>query len=579
MRPFVKCRALTALGLPSLMLALVLGSPKSAPAQPICPFTFNPVEPLRLVLRAPVHDEANRLHEVRQAIGQLQDLTNLMQALSLKEWRDLDVDGRIAAIDRQLRAVVLQTFMQEIREVFKHGSPQSQVIGLDYLAQMAATTRGIGTRDGMGRLFSTDVVNLIHQGDPQVREAAVRALGQINSDPAEAAPILRDLLGSPQPSEHITATRALLDLIEKIIWLVDQGNNPAEVWVPSEDVLQVALTVVAIAGEGLHDEHNQVRLGCAMALGRAAHAWSRLIAIRMNLDETSNSPSGEKTRDEVRRLLHLFKEEGPALAATLEDPDPQVRFRSRQALEEIAHLRLRLLQRETGVTESSGNPSKFAGSEDPLLEGLRTTVPALARALADVDARARRHLVDILEIIGPAAREATPALVDALADSDRFVRWAAARALGKLGPSCSETAVPALASLLTDTDPDIRLAAATALEQWGPACRTALPNLIRAVEDRAMPEVRLVVMRILARLGSREAVPALCSALADPDEQVRSMAAYNLGLIGPAAGEAVNALRQVHADPSPRVQSTASQALLRILQPASPVMQIEFVPQ
>src|SRR5439155_18365136 len=72
-------------------------------------------------------------------------------------------------------------------------------------------------------------------------------------------------------------------------------------------------------------------------------------------------------------------------------------------------------------------------SSDPLLDCLQTLLPALANAVADPSAQVRLQAVEALETIGPDAAPDTPALEGALSDRNLFVRWAAARALGKIG--------------------------------------------------------------------------------------------------------------------------------------------------
>src|SRR5262249_12389221 len=149
--------------------------------------------------------------------------------------------------------------------------------------------------------------------------------------------------------------------------------------------------------------------------------------------------------------------------------------------------------------------------KDPLLEGYHETVIALAAAMQDTDVRARRGAIDVLESLGAAAAPAAGALVVALADPDRFVRWAAARTLGKISPVEAKSAVPGLVKLLDDPDLDLRLAAAASLDHYGPAARTAVPDLIRTV-SASDAELRIAAIRALAAVGSPEAnmaIPAL----------------------------------------------------------------------
>src|SRR5262249_21320262 len=161
--------------------------------------------------------------------------------------------------------------------------------------------------------------------------------------------------------------------------------------------------------------------------------------------------------------------------------------------------------------------------------------------------------IQVLETLGPTAAPAIPMLVETLHDPDRFVRWAAARALGKIGTQAAEAAVPRLTEQLLDPDVDLRLAAATALEQFGPASRGAVPLLARLVRGTGEPDLRLEAIRVLEVVGCPDAVPAvpvLAAVLTDRDARIRQAAAKVLGRFGPAARDAVDALQQARNDPS-----------------------------
>ena len=85
------------------------------------------------------------------------------------------------------------------------------------------------------------------------------------------------------------------------------------------------------------------------------------------------------------------------------------------------------------------------------------------------------------------------------------------------------------------------------------------PDLVRLLED-GEARVRRRAALGLGRVGLPEAVPALSKIVgADPDAEVRQMAAFALGLI--ADRSAGDALRHALADPSPIVQGRAAEAL------------------
>jgi HEAT repeat protein len=202
-------------------------------------------------------------------------------------------------------------------------------------------------------------------------------------------------------------------------------------------------------------------------------------------------------------------------------------------------------------------------------EDMQGSVQALAAQLRHGDLAARRSALDTLEALGPDAAPAAAELVAALRDRDKFVRWAAARTLGKFGPAAGEIVALQLAQLLTDGDLDVRLAAAAALERLGPAAQPATADLCRTVGSTDA-ELRLAALRALGTIGDpdvQEAVAQVALALRDSDGRVRMLAAQVLGKFGPAARQTVAALGQALQDPSPDVQKAAGEALLTILRP------------
>src|SRR5437868_4333298 len=66
----------------------------------------DPVEELRQVLKGSGLDPAVREHDLQQRARALRTIADLRQALLLREWRDLDLEPRLAAADRAGRAAI-----------------------------------------------------------------------------------------------------------------------------------------------------------------------------------------------------------------------------------------------------------------------------------------------------------------------------------------------------------------------------------------------------------------------------------------------------------------------------------------
>ena len=98
----------------------------------------------------------------------------------------------------------------------------------------------------------------------------------------------------------------------------------------------------------------------------------------------------------------------------------------------------------------------------------------------------------------------------------------------------------------------------TAADSLGRIGDAAVPALITALDDPDR-DVRAQAARALARMGpqAEAAIPALIDALDDDNKEVRQGAARALGQIGPSAEDAVPALMQALKDPRNRATEEA----------------------
>jgi HEAT repeat protein len=315
-------------------------------------------------------------------------------------------------------------------------------------------------------------------------------------------------------------------------------------------VVDTVRTALPVASRAFKDPSLEVRRLGVEALEQATETLHNLVRnprfYRPAMEETTNQEQLESEWTALLPLMEALKARGPLLCQALLDPDRKIRLLAGQALEGLAASRHQLSQRaaSAGITlaalgqhrshkpavgeevQTVAYPPPAPETEtDPLLDGLRTTFPALMVEVYDPDVRARRRAIDVLETLGPEAAPAAPALVRALEDPDRFMRWAAARTLRKIGPVEPATAVPALERLLNDRDLDVCLAAVATLQRYGPAAKSALPSLTRALIDQE-PELRLAALRALRSMGPEAcpAIPAVKDARTDADARVRQLA-------------------------------------------------------
>lgn len=107
----------------------------------------------------------------------------------------------------------------------------------------------------------------------------------------------------------------------------------------------------------------------------------------------------------------------------------------------------------------------------------------------------------------------------------------------------------------------VRSGAAVALGLLGSKSKAAIPALRKALCDQ--PSVATSAARALSRIGS-DSVPVLVEAMHDDNAEVRRLAVFVLGEIGPSAGAAVPAILEVMLQGDTELQRSALHSLSRI---------------
>ncbi|HMC88449.1 MAG TPA: HEAT repeat domain-containing protein, partial [Gemmataceae bacterium] len=451
----------------------------------------------------------------------------------------------------------------------RRGDAASRLAVMDMIVRLATTTGGVGSKASIARVFGADLAELTRQGDLLTREAAARALGQANPDPAVAVPALSELMESQEMALKLAASDGFGYLMKVVTFLATRNHAPNMVEATRGEVVKAGQQVIPAAARGLRSTEPQVRRRCAGAIAQTAEALCKLLprASAGDAEEIADFRRQQNAdRAELLPLLAVLREQMPALTRGLSDSDGDVRMLARRALEDMTSPSVMLLEQTGGM---AAQPSRSASSaaQGPALGNMQGTVQQLAEGLKDEEPRSRRTVMDVLETLGAAAAPAAPTLAKALSDPDPFVRWAAARTLGKIAPAAADVVVPALAAMLRDTDLDLRVAAAAALEHYGKAAGSVVPELIRAL-GATDAEMRVSVIRALGAIGAPDAGPALpglTAAVSDPEPRVQEAAAKVLGDLGALAGEAAEPLRKALQTGTPAVQKAAGEALLKIM--------------
>ncbi len=557
----------------------------AAPAQPLPP---DPVEGLRQALVAdnalmkganvPEEAVALRKRNLTQRVDALRSLGDLAGALLRQEWLDAAPDPKVAAVDTEARERVLTRFREEVRRQLESNDPTAAAATAILIGEMAVRARAPGTRyDYLAREvanFVGDLEKLTKKNDPQVRFAAAVVLGKLRLRAAvdTAVPALKDVLATGTVAQRRAAAESLGNLIK----IITQEGQRAAPFGPGirDEVVNAGAQIVPAAAVGLRDADAEVRRLSAEAIQGVSAA--------LEVDTRADDPAGERGADtgrsrleelarlgraltedekqEVRRqlaqqkadqesrekLLKAFADQAAALARASADPVLEVRLAALRALEDLAMSRQRMLRREAllrsvpldgGKAPEGGaeEQAQAAGPADnPLRAGLDPAVAALAAALAnDTDVRGRLAALDALEFLDDRALQALPALVKSLGDPDRFVRWASARTVGRL------------AKLVRNPD-------------------EVVPSLARLMADPDL-DLRLVAASALEQYGpsASAAVPALTQSVTKGDSEIRLAAMRALVSVGRASTAALPVITDQLGNPDARVRRAAAATLGR----------------
>jgi HEAT repeat protein len=515
-------------GWPGVCLAVILayGAGNAVGA----PYVADTVEDLRQALKTPVLDPKNRDElefrktEVEKRVKALRP-SDLRRALNLLEWRDLDKDEGLAAVDAPIRRGVIKDFMATMARILKLSGPEytdSRLAAINLIGEMGTSVRGDTAKSSLARDLAANLAELVQDPDPAIRRAAARALGKILPDPKVATEALGKLLASNQAEDRRAAAEGLAGMLRVLVPVLKgrgnvSGNIMLEVETP--DAVQTAALVTNTVGAGLGDPDGEVQRLTLEALLQGASILVELAGDLPPADlfpPTGRKPTPEerkrieeyhaliaKDRQTVSPLTEAMEKQAGGLAKSLDDSRPAaVRFTACQVLLQMANARERLLRRAAAIPaleKADGAGAKLAPRQDgkliliafeqaadapkgPLENLITEVMPALIKRLRDPDVRVRVAALEVLISLGAKTTPALPDVLPSLQDPSLFVRWATVRLLAKIGATQhTDECIKALIPLLDDPDLDVRLATANALGGYGRAAAAARRPLSREV--------------------------------------------------------------------------------------------------
>ncbi|HLN27396.1 MAG TPA: HEAT repeat domain-containing protein [Gemmataceae bacterium] len=507
-----------------------------------------------------------RRYIVALELQQLRSLPQIRQALLLRNGWPFDVSNDQspdAAAINGMHDELGKRFVEESRRILKSGSQGQRLAILTMISTSATQIRTADQQKGLGRVLGRELAEVVeHDPDIHVREAGTRALGEIFPDPGLAVKVLSTLLDSKETSMRRAGAKALASLVRVASELANDNTWPTRVQAKRTDVAQAGLAVLPLISRAVADADAGVRREGVEAVRQVALALVHSEERRRSYNpEDTEAASSQKAREAYTLFLpmaRVLSDQVPTVGQRLHDREPEVTQAANQALEALADARTLWLRLSTLAAVGKE-------AEDPLGGVLRSAAPLLGNELANKNLQIRLGALYALESLEALAVPAIDPVVKALKDENPFVRWAAARTLGKIAPLEPEKAVPGLAVTVNDANGDVRLSTLVALNRYGSAAKAAVPALDRAVSQGSR-DLRALTIQTLAAIGpsAKPTLPTLIKALSAKEAPVREAAAKALGAIAPTAPEAAQALLKALDDSNSDVRQAASDALLVI---------------
>jgi HEAT repeat protein len=541
----------------ALLPATAAAQPGFSPAQPAVPERVVKVRQALLQFGPDPDTRKEAQEELDRRVKALRGVNDLAQALVLPEWEGAHTVGVTPPAGREALA---RRFEEALGKALA-GDAAQQCAAATLFAEMTIDNQQPGRGHGLDGFLTKTLSPLVDKVEPltrskdaAVREAVAHALGRTALEPKKVVEALARLLGDKEKEVAVRRATAMA--------LVRQARGgdprPGELGPEArnfETDLAACSAVVPVAVKGLGDEDDQVSRDCALAVKQAAWTFKGPLG-------TLEFGPRVRFREPFRLAADALGQGVEPLRSLLKSAKAERRVQACQALEAIASIRGQVLQ---VASDGSALAEALGDKKHPLHIGLREAVPDLAECAGHKNVEVRLAALYVLEDLGPDAAPAADKVVSALKDDDPFVRWAAARVLGKMAPAEPKMAVPALAARIGDDNGDVRITALAALERYGPAALPAVKEVSGAAIKGGDEQTRLWAVRVLAAVGPdgrKQTTASLIEALTAKETAIRRAAAAALARFGKPDETATKALRNALADDDPQVRRTASEALL-----------------
>jgi HEAT repeat protein len=436
------------------------------------------------------------------------------------------------------------------------------------LAQHAANALG-----QIGPSAVDALLKALKSPDPNVRDAAIYALGKAGIENESDVLILVDILKTGDATSQVLAIDALGETgsvaADALIKLLGDSNPKVRCMaalILSRMKSYAYLAVPALIAT-LDDENEEVSSMAIVALGQIGPTAINAIP---NLKSALDDAVGMKRMNIGWSFWQINQHAwGPELLAQT------VEYGDDSAVRLISAIRLG----QVGPKASFAVDALIKAINDPKQEVRAAAVMALAnigpkaksamtalkKSAEQLVGQARVNLGWALWQIGQHAW-GPDILAQTLTDQDVSIRLQSATALAQIGEH-AYVAVPKLTAAIDDKDEQVRNAAVLALAQIGPAAKAAIPT-IENLHKTARGEARLYSAFALWSIANRESSISILEQALTKGGQLGLTSAGLLAEIGPPAKSSVSALTRSLGDAVPEIRQISAIALAQIGEPS-----------
>jgi len=295
--------------------------------------------------------------------------------------------------------------------------------------------------------------------------------------------------------------------------------------------------------------------------------------VRISICNLINMPSVRDENIKKKELEALRNLTVPLSDLLQNDKVPEVRAAAAKALGRLNTLSTAMVKVLAGALQDKDTATRTAAAEalGRIGEASKGAAPELKMALTDKEASVRQWAAFSLGRIGSDGATATEDLAKLMTgDPDPVVRSESALSIGLLGTSAKD-AIPALLECFAkdkEKEVSVRIQAAKSLGKMDTELKKFGPKILEAVGNDPSKDVRVFLLLSFStalKLETAAFVKEMGDLLTkEPEGEVRLVLIQELGGLGPAAAEALPALRAATSDVQVSVREAAKVAVKRI---------------